>query len=347
MSWRAPVASLVAALSGVAVHSACSGQTANSGLGEPMQVSGESQFIAGPLPGTSPPDAGADAADAGTDAHADAALLVTSVTLVSSFIVPGIAGSMVSGLVTDDAVAVGIAVASQGDGYWVVPTQGEDVGFPGQRDFSFTASFNPSDTPGNIDLRVVGIDANGNAGPETSTPVCIESRVPDHGHACIPTYAVPAAVFTLRWDAPFDLDLTVLAPNGLNVNPKTNPLTAPIDAGTYGLTAPEAVGLYTPGAGIIDRDSMGSCVADGWREEDLVFLEYPATGTYEIYADPVASCGQPAVRFTLTIYEPAPDGSLAATFTRSGELLASQTTGGVPPDGGSVAGLFVAEKSFE
>jgi hypothetical protein len=38
---------------------------------------------------------------------------------------------------------------------------------------------------------------------------------------------------------------------------------------------------------------------------------------------------------------------LHATFTRSGEVLASQTTGGATPDGGSVAGLFVAQKVFQ
>jgi hypothetical protein len=326
------------ALSGVLA--ACSGQAANSGLGEPLQVSGQAQFVSGRLPGTIPPDAGGDAGDAG-------ALSVTSVALTNPFIVSGIAGTGVSGLVSSDAVAVGIAIANQGSGYWVVPTQGQDIQFPGQRDFSFTASFNPSNAPGNVDLRVVAISASGNAGLEASAPICLESRIPDYGHACIPTRVVPAAVFTLEWDSPFDLDLTVITPSGRNVNPKTHPITASVDAGPLALTGQESVGLYDGATGIIDRDSIGNCVVDGWRQEDLVFQDYPETGLYDIYADPFASCGQPAVRFTLTIYEPGSDGYLHATFTRSGELLANQTTGGAAPDGGSVAGLFVAEKEFE
>jgi hypothetical protein len=327
---------------------ACSGQTANGGLGEPLQVSGQAQFIAGPLPGTVPPDAGGDAATATADASPDgAALAVTSVTLTNPFIVSGIAGTGVSGLVSSDAVAVGIAIAHQGTGYWVVPTQGQDIQFPGQRDFSFTASFNPTDAPGNLDLRVVAIGPSGSAGLEANAPVCLESRIPDYGHACVPTRTVPAAVFTLQWDSPFDLDLTVITPSGRNVNPKTDPITAPIDAGTTPLTGQESVGLYGGAVGIIDRDSIGNCVVDGWRQEDLVFQDYPETGPYDIYADPFASCGQPAVRFTFTIYQPGADGNLHATFTRSGELLSNQTTGGAAPDGGSVAGLFVAEKEFE
>ncbi len=342
------VALAVLTLGGIAVCPACTGQPANAGLGEPLQVSGESQFVAGPLPGTAPPDASADATNAGSDAGVEAgALLVSSVVVNNPFIVSGIAGSGVSGLVTDDAVAVGIEIANQGTGYWVVPTQGQDIQFPGQRDFSFTVGFNGADAPGNVDLRIVAIGASGNAGLETSTPICLESRVPDNGHACAPTRPVPAAVFSLQWDAPFDLDLTVVTPSGRNVNPKTQPLTASIDAGPYALTAPESVGFYDAAAGVLDRDSMGNCVVDGWREEDLVFLDYPSTGLYDIYADPFASCGQPAVRFTLTVYEPGADGNLHPTFTRSGEILASQTTGGALPAGGSVAGLFVAEKEFE
>jgi hypothetical protein len=324
---------------------ACGGQSANSGVGEPLQVSGQAQFISGRLPGAAPPDAGSDAAvETGADLGA---LLVTSVTLTNPFIVSGISGTGVSGLVSSDAVAVGIAMANQGTGYWVVPTQGQDIQFPGQRDFSFTANFNPSDPPGNVALRVVAIGAAGNAGVEANAPVCLESRIPDFGHACIPTRAVPAAVFTLAWDSPFDLDLTVVTPSGRNVNPKSNPVTASVDAGPLVLTGQESVGLYDGTTGIIDRDSMGNCVVDGWRQEDLVFQDYPETGFYDIYADPFASCGQPAVRFTLTIYEPGADGNLHATFSRSGELLANQTTGGAAPDGGSVAGLFVAEKEFE
>jgi hypothetical protein len=334
----------------VAAFLACnSGLPANSGLTEPVQISG-GQFITGPLPGTPPPsaDGGMGKADGGDDAGTSSLLplSVTTVTFTNPFIVSGITGTGITGLATNDAVAVGVALANQGTGYWVIPTQGPDVQFPGERDFSFSASFNPGDTSGDTDLRVVAIGANGSGGLQFNAPICIESRVPDNGHACNPLRPVPNAVFSLVWDTAFDVDLTVITPSGQNVNPKTDTVTGGPDSGVPA-PSPDAVGLYDSMEGVIDRDSMGECVVDGWREEDLVFLDYPATGLYDIYADPFASCGQPVVHFTLTIYEPGPDGNLHATFGRSGELLASQTTGGAAPDGGTVAGLFVAEKQFE
>jgi hypothetical protein len=326
----------------------CNGQTANSGLTEPLQVSG-GQFIPGSLPGSAPIDGGKGSADASADAGMIklAPLSIASVAFTNAFIVSGLAGTGVSGLSTSDAVAVGVALTNQGTGYWVVSTQGLDVQFPGQRDFSFTASFNRSDAPGDTALRVVAIGQNGNGGAQFNAPICLESRIPDNGHACNPARPVPAVVFSLTWDTAFDVDLTVITPSGRNVNPKMAVTTAPSDAGVVAMPSPDAVGLYSASSGVIDRDSMGECVVDGWRQEDLVFLDYPELGLYDIYADPFAACGQSSVRFTLTIYEADPTGNLQATFTRSGELLASQTTGGAPPDGGSVAGLFVAEKQYE
>jgi hypothetical protein len=338
---------IVAVVGGVSSGSACSeGQASNTGLGEPLQVSG-AQFISGPMPGMAPRDGGGGSSgEAGADGGLSP-LSVPNVTFTNAFIVSGLSGTGVAGLATTDAVAVGVELENKGTGYWVVPTQGEDVQFPGQRDFGFSVSFNRQDTPGNTALRVVAIGQSGNGGLQVNAPICIESRVPDNGHACEPTKPVPAAVFSLTWDSAFDLDLNVQTPSGSVVNPKTAPTTGIADGGAIPLMSPEAVGLYDGSVGVIDRDSMGECVVDGWREEDLVFQDYPATGLYDIYANPFASCGQAAVRFTLTIYEPGSDGNLHATFTRSGELLSNDTTGGALPDGGSVAGLFVAEKEFE
>jgi hypothetical protein len=50
-----------------------------------------------------------------------------------------------------------------------------------------------------------------------------------------------------------------------------------------------------------------------------------------VYVDPYQSCGQPAVRFKFTLYRvtgTCPACSLAPTTTVSGDLLASQVTGG-------------------
>jgi hypothetical protein len=306
----------------------CNGEKANIALSEPLQVSG-GQFISGALPGVPPEDGGGAAGEAGAEdggAGAESPLLVTSVTSHGSFIPSGIPKSL-GGLVGGDAVAVGVRFADMGTGYWVVPTQGLDVNYPGQRDFAFTASFNPTDRPGNHSLLFVGIASDGSGGPQVAQTFCIESRVPDNGHACQSSVAVPSAVFTLTWDTGFDVDLHVITPDGQDVNPKTDILVG--DAGAL-----------KPTSSRIDRDSWGNCAPDGWHEEDLVFQDPPASGTYFIYADPYAACGAPAVHFTLTIYQAGTDGDLHSTFSQSGELLASQVTGG------QSTGLFVYQTTF-
>jgi hypothetical protein len=188
-------------------------------------------------------------------------------------------------------------------------------------------------------LRVVAIGASGAAGQETDWPICIQSRVPDNDHACSSRRKVPAAVFALTWNVDFDVDLHVVTPAGLDVNAKTQPFSA-AGALDSGLSGADYASL-PPGIGGIDRDSIGDCVIDGWREEDLVFQDAPPSGTYLLYASPFASCGQAAVIFTLDIYEAGSDGNLHSTFSRSGELLANDVTGGIS------TGLFIAQKAFE
>jgi hypothetical protein len=317
-AWRGAVLSCVAAVGSAAAACDSGVVQANSGLAEPLQVSG-GQFFSGPLPGTS--------ADAGSDDGGSSTLTVSSITYQNELIVPGVGAKSLGGVVSQDAVAVAVRFADLGSGYWVVPTQGADSQVPG-RDFGFTASFNVHDAPGFHDLLFVALDESGSGGIQYDQPMCIESRVPDNGHACDPTKPVPAAVFTLRWDTNFDLDLHVITPDGQDVSSKADP-----DVGD--------AGLPTATTARIDRDSMGNCVVDGWHEEDLVFPEYPETGYYDVYADPFSSCGQASVHFTFVVYEPDGAGNLQPTFSQSGEILSSQSTGGQPSP------LFVAEKLFE
>jgi hypothetical protein len=312
------------ALAGVCVAAACSqGQRANVGVTEPIQVSG-GQFISGPLPGAPAVDGGGE-----LDGGAAGPLSVEEVTFNNVNVIPGASGKSFGGVVTSDAVAVGVRLADLGSGYWVVPVAGRDTQVANASDFAFNASFDIDDPPGPRPLSIVAIDASGNAGTQVDTELCLEWRIPDNNHTCVPSNPVPAVVFSLQWDANFDVDLHVITPDGTDVNPKTNPLAVPVDAGEPPASDPK-----------IDRDSLENCVPDGWRQEDLVFPDYPATGPYDIYADPFAACGQAAVRFVLTIYEAGSDGNLHATFTQAGELLANAQTGG-----GST-GLFIAEKQF-
>ena len=317
----------VAALAIVSAAVSCSsGQQANLGVTEPIALSG-AQFIPGNLPGSPP----LDDAGAGDDGGAAPAgpLAVLSVDYNNLHVIPGAAGKSFTGTVSNEAFSIGVRLADLGTGYWVVPVGAHDSQVPNASDFAFNASFDANDPPGPRNLRIVAIDGNGNGGTQLDTQLCVESRIPDNGHACDPGAAVPAVVFSLQWDANFDVDLHVIAPDGTDINPKNNPLQVPIDAGEAPPTDPK-----------IDRDSLGQCVPDGLRQEDLVFPDYPAVGPYDIYADPFDACGQPAVRFKLTIYEAGSDGALHATYAQGGELLASSVTGG-----GS-SGLFITEKQF-
>ncbi len=313
----------------------------NSGLTEPLQVSG-GQFFAGKLPGQPPIDAGG-----GGDAGAAAGPLdVSFVGFTGSFSVSGLGGKSISGTVMPDAVSVGVRFADLGTGYWVVPVQNLDPEANGQRDFGFTASFNPGDPSGEHPMVFVGFGKDGSARTQFTQNFCLESRVPDNLQSCIPANTVPPVVFSLRWDTAFDADLHVLTPAGQDINPKTDLIVG--DAGFP--TSPCPTGMCPAGAACIagqcqtshiDRDSMGGCVPDGWHQEDLVFQTIPAPGQYLISADPYAACGQAAVRFTFTIYEAVGgDGNLHSTYSQSGELLSSQVTGGQSP------GLFVTEKVF-
>jgi hypothetical protein len=333
------------------------GQTAYDGLKEPIQVSG-AQFIVGDLPGIPAPDGGS------THLGADAALpllsIIASPTPSADDIVSGLSGLSFTGTAaTTDAVALGVRLGDEGTGYWLVPAAAIDLYNPpppaNARYFpSFSMSFNRMDVPGVDHLRFVAIGNDGSGGNQISVPICIESRVPDNGHTCAlfpPRPPVPAVVFALTWDTNFDVDLNVVVPSGLLVSPKTQPTTVVVDGGVSEAgPARNAVGLYDGTTGVIDRDSIGSCIVDGWREEDLVFQDAPPPGRYDIYANPFASCGQPAVRFTLTIYEPGADQNLHPSTKYppvSGELLASQTTSGaVSATSGAPTGLFVRELKF-
>lgn len=326
-AWIAALAPVVALAAASAEASCSDGEQAHSGVTEPLSVS-NGQFIPGTLPGGPPLDGGVVAGPDGGPG-ATGPLSVLEVDYNNVHVVPGALNKSFSGIVTDDAAAVGIALDGLGSGYWVVPVGARDPQVANASDFSATTSFDADDPPGPRNLLMVTIDANGNAGTQAATQLCIESRVPDNGHACDPAQPVPAVVFSLRWDANFDVDLHVIDPSGTDINPKTNPLQFAVDSGQPPATDPK-----------IDRDSLGHCVPDGLRQEDLVFQDYPATGPYDVYADPFDACGQPAVRFVLTIYEAGDDGNLHATYSQGGELLSNGVTGG-----GS-SGLFIAEKVF-
>jgi hypothetical protein len=295
----------------------CEGEPAFSGIGEPIRVAG-GQYIAGDLPSNA----------GGPD--------VTAVAFNNQNVIVGAAGKAISGRAADSAFAVGVRFADLGTGYWVVPVTEPDPQFPGEITFRFSADFDANIPGGFHSLRIVAIDGAGHPGAPKDTPLCVAGRIPDNLHACVPATPPPAAVITLQWDTNFDVDLHVLLPSGVDVNPKS-PLAQPVEAGT----APDM------NAPRIDRDSLGGCIPDGLRQEDLVFQTAPPPGIYQIRADPFDACKQSAVRFTVTVFRTTgtcPACSLQPISSppqpQAGELLASQVTGGTS------SGLYVTSISF-
>jgi hypothetical protein len=291
-----------------------------TGIGEPIVVSG-GQFESGPLPGTPPAGLDAGSSDAGAP-DAEPPLFASIPTFSSTLVSAGESGKSFGGEVTSDSIAVGVSMAGMGSGYWVVPAGAPDPMAPTELSYSIKANFSPEIAPGKHDMLVVGIGPSGAAGQQRSLSLCFASLIPDNNHGCAPSQKPPAAVMSLSWDANFDLDLHVILPDGTDINPKS--------------PAPEPEG----GAPLptIDRDSLRGCVADGRRRENVVFQDPMPAGTYLVYVDPFAACGQPAVRFDFSLYQTTgtcPDCQQVVTETKSGELLASQVTGG------QSVGLFV------
>jgi hypothetical protein len=304
---------------------ACSGQSASVAPTEPIQIVG-AQFIAGALPGLPP----WVAVDGATQDPSELTHLAIDDAVSRPFapLEPGAAHQQFGGFATEDSVAIGVAMADAGSGYWVVPVGGLNPQQLGKVDWSFFVDFNPTDPAGRHKLRLVAIDANGAAGRQVEVPVCIDSGVPDNEHACIPDRAPPAALISLAWDDDFDLDLHVITPDGTDISAKP-PIVTAFDGGAPGSGAPT-----------IDRDSLRSCAPDGLREEDVIFQAPPEAGSYLVYVKPFAACGREAVRFTVTVYAltgTCPDCALQPTFAQSGELLALQAA----PD--STLGLFIHE----
>jgi hypothetical protein len=312
---------LAGALALASTHWACDpGQGPATGLTEPMLTNG--QFIPGDLPGSPPPADDAAAPEAGGDAAIP--LTVNSVTYNSAEIQPGADQQALGGFVSSDSVAVGMRLQGLGTGYWVVPAGAPDPSDLAEVAFSETAGFEPTIPPGLHDLLVVAIGASGQGGNQYALPLCFENPIPDNSHACNPAKPLYSAVFTLQWDANFELDLHVVTPNGDDISPET----------PYGMIVADA-GLRGPDPSLPHIDSAGlrNCVVGARRQEDVIFPDALPTGTYTIYADPYAACGQAATVFTFTLYRPSgtcPDCQYKVVGTPvSGEVLASQVTGGV------------------
>jgi hypothetical protein len=298
---------------------ACTGLQASPGLAltEPIRIE-SGQFVAGALPGS--PEA--TAPDGGVDPQ------VIDVEVGDTAISQGELGLVFSGHATTRAQTVGVRFADMGTGYWVVPIGAPDPTDQGLLTWQASADFGRGLTPGTHPLVFAAIAADGTSGTQSDLPVCIDLPVPDNLNICNPKRNPPAAVLSLSWDSPVDLDLVVMTPTGAVLGGEG---AGPLDAGADGY---------------IDRDSNRACVIDDIDREDAVWEKSPTKGQYEVWVDLFSACGKPAATFTVTLWlaEPQADGTqrlVAQAPLANGELTAAQA------DEGASRGLFVGDFVLE
>jgi hypothetical protein len=316
---------------GLLVLLGCSDKSLTAGLSEPVQVrygSGRNaQFISGNLPGSEPPTE--EESMSGVKPQLPSASIEVSAGVIRE----ADTGFSASGTTSNEAVAVALRFLDLGSGYWVFPVTSQDPTKPGTFSWNANIDFGAGIPPGRHPLGVVAIDANGHAGTQSATSLCLQSDIPDNLSSCSPSRKPPFTVLSLAWDTPVDLDLRVITPQAKVVDPK-HPSTALAVNGQVDTTA--------TGTGIFDTDAGRNCVVSGHRRENLVWQDPPLPGTYFVYVSLYSACGQASVHFDLSLNRPGPaakDGTrqLESTYDQAGELLAMDA------DAGTKLGLFVTQ----
>ena len=295
----------------------CDGVSADAGSDEPIRVTGAT-FETGDLPGSPLPDGG-------TPKSPD----VTFIASVNNVLIPGQAGRTMSGNTSPDTSSVAMKLGDAGTGYWLITPGSPDPAAMGA--LTWSATFDVAETAprGLTTMRFAAIDANGKAGTQNETTVCVLDTIPDNLNACDPTIQPPMAVLSLEWDSNADLDIIVVTPSGEVLSPK-HPSTAKTLDG--GLSKPDA-----SVDGILDHDSNANCVA-GNRRENVVWQGTPAAGTYLVYVDMYSACGEQAARFQATLWlaqQNGKDWSQVQKDQFAGELLA------IDANAGATKGLYV------
>jgi hypothetical protein len=292
----------------------CGGERAPEAYDEPMKVR-TAVFKSGPLPGLAPADGGVP-----TDAGA-AGPRVTLIELISGLARAGQAGKALGGRTSTDAVAVAVAFEGAGTGYWIQPTGFPDPTRGGELSFDMVIDFAADAPAGNRRLVFVALDANGVAGQQITSTLCLAGDVPDNLNACAPTIAPPAAVISLSWDGAADLDLEVVTPSGQVID-RRHPSTA----------AKGASAAAVADGGVLDNDAQGGCRPQGPQRENLIFQSPPPSGPYQIRVNLFDACGATSAAFDVTLYTSKPTGEKTSQLVerdrKSGILLGRQANGG-------------------
>lgn len=309
-----------------AVLGGCGGEHVTIGLTEPIRIAG-AQFREGELPGERPPTE--DEINEGAEPKLP---FVFSPTFSTPIIHSREAGRGFSGLASPGSGAIGVRLEGLGTGYWLLPTGGVDPEADNAVEWRFRASFGEGLPTGLRQILFTAFGKDGEAGTKIGLTLCVLPEIPDNNNACDPTQDPPHTVVSLAWDAPVDLDLRVVTPDGKVVTPK-HPSTA--EENEDGEVDPTAEGV-----GNLDFDSFANCTDTGRQRENLVFQTKPPRGTYLVYAGLFDACGEHGVGYSVSIHNTAARQNgegrePVETYRQAGQLSA------VHADGGTKLGTFV------
>lgn len=294
----------------------CGDHVLTEGLEEPISVRG-AQLFEGELPGQ--PPLTAQQIEDGVKPERP---FVNGLSTIVQLIRPHLSGVGFYGLVSDDAVAVGLQLEDQGSGYWVFPAGAPDAFVPGFLSWSGLVDFHEV-KPGRHRLLAAAIDAKGHSGTQVSTTICVNRPVPDNGNVCDPRQSPPGIVVSLSWNTPADLDLLVLTPTGDLIDART-PAVGPF-------LSDGRIDRNAPGAGYLEVDANRGCVREGRQRENVVFNN-PLPGRYVVYANLHDACGEESVQYEVSVHartagETEGTFDVVETKRRVGSLIALQANG--------------------
>ncbi|HET6336183.1 MAG TPA: hypothetical protein VFG30_23330 [Polyangiales bacterium] len=309
--------SAVLVLLGLLLMAACGGESGTRGLDQPLWVTGAA-FESGALPGRAPVDQPAP-----NDSGDKPKLTLTTIETNNNVVHPGQTGKRISGRATDDAYAVALRFEDLGDGYWVKPLGEADSAYPGELGFRVDLELASNLPLGKQRLLFSVIDRQGRAGRQQALAVCVTSPFDRALNACDDSQPPPAAVISLLWDSPADLDLIVRTPDGEIVDGR-HPSTQ---------TGEDAEDTDPAQQAILYADRGPSCLSSAGQREDLVWAQDVPPGRYSVFVNLFDACGEPASHFEVSAFARSQRDDETYRFRAAGEpvlglLLSGQANGG-------------------
>jgi len=248
----------------------CGGASADPGLTARVVVEG-AQFVPGPI-----------VLDDAVDGPA-----ILALAAARSVTAPGRRGEPLQGTLEASAEAVAFGVVDD-LGHWILPAGPPDPAAPGLPTITASLAFSSSLGEGPLALVARAVDGAGQSGLPQTTTFVVDDRAPPAG----------PLVVSLGWDTDADLDLHVLLPDGVEVwSGNTNSVARPGPG-----EPPLAPDAFRAGAQL-DIDSTANCVADGLRQENVVWpaTTIPSPGAYRVRVETSALCGLPAARWWVVV----------------------------------------------